>query len=93
MRFLTEPDVRLLAVTRWVAEELPEDAAAWQVNVDTADGEMLIEFAGRQCYESWENKAGRTNAQYIENIKQIGHLSVVEHAGASLRFAAVMDVG
>ena len=50
---------------------------------------MLIEFAGRQCYESWENKAGRTNAAYIENIKQIGHTSVLEHATAAIRFAAV----
>lgn len=89
MRFLTEPDVRLLAVTRWVLEDLPEDASAWECDQDALDGERLIEFAGRQCYESWENKAGRSNAGYIENIKSIGHTSVLEHAVASLRFAAV----
>ncbi len=89
MKFLTEPEVTLLAVTQWVAHcTLPADAMLWQTDAET-DGERLIEFAGRQCYESWENKAGRTNREYIENIKQIGHTSVLEHAVASLRFAAV----
>lgn len=89
MKFLTQPDVRLLAVTQWVAEELPEDAAAWQVNADTADGEMLIEFAGRSCYRSWANPSGKSTAAYIEHIKSVGHLSVCEHASATLRFAGV----
>lgn len=88
MKFLTAPDVRLLATTCWVAEELPEDAAAWETNA-ASDGEKLIEFSGRQCYESWANPSGKSNHAYIENIKSIGHTSVLEHAQASLRFAAV----
>jgi thymidylate synthase (FAD) len=88
MKFLTAPEVTLLATTCWVAEELPADAAAWTTDA-ASDGEKLIEFAGRQCYESWDNKAGRTNCAYIQNVLQLAHTSVIEHAQATLRFAAV----
>jgi hypothetical protein len=32
MKFLTTPEVTLLATTCWVAEALPEDAAGWETN-------------------------------------------------------------
>jgi thymidylate synthase (FAD) len=88
MKFLTQPEVTLLATTCWVAEELPEDAAAWTTDA-ASDGEKLIEFAGRSCYRSWANPSGKSNAEYIEHILSVGHLSVCEHAQATLRFAGV----
>lgn len=45
----------------------------------------IIEFAGRNCYQSWDKpnpKTARTG-DYIQNIIKQGHLSVLEHASAS----------
>ena len=47
---------------------------------DSSDGEKLAEFAGRICYMSQHNPAGRTTADYLENILRQGHGSVFEHA-------------
>lgn len=44
--------------------------------------ELLSEFAGRACYQSWDrpNPATRTNADYLANILKQQHYSVLEHA-------------
>ena len=51
---------------------------------DSTDGERLAEFAGRLCYMSQRNPAGRATRDYLENIKKQGHGSVLEHANFSL---------
>lgn len=48
------------------------------------DGEKLTEFAGRLCYMSQHNPAGRSTAGYIEHILESGHGSVLEHANYSI---------
>jgi len=45
-----------------------------------SDGERIAEFAGRLCYMSQHNPAGRTTAEYLQNILKQGHGSVFEHA-------------
>jgi len=47
---------------------------------EASDGERLAEYAGRLCYMSQHNPVNRTTAEYLENIKQQGHGSVLEHA-------------
>jgi thymidylate synthase (FAD) len=47
---------------------------------ESTDGERLAEFAGRICYMSQHNPAGRTTADYLQNILKQGHGSVFEHA-------------
>jgi thymidylate synthase (FAD) len=47
---------------------------------ESTDGERLAEFAGRICYMSQNNPAGRSTAEYLANILQQGHGSVFEHA-------------
>jgi thymidylate synthase (FAD) len=47
---------------------------------ESSDGERLAEFAGRLCYMSQRNPAGRSTREYLENIKRQGHGSVLEHA-------------
>lgn len=42
------------------------------------NGDDLAEFAGRQCYRSWNS--GRIPAEYIANLIEMGHGSVFEHA-------------
>lgn len=47
--------------------------------------EALLEFAGRNCYQSWHkpNPATRDTDAYLSNVKAQNHLSVVEHATVS----------
>lgn len=42
------------------------------------DGQQVIEFAGRVCYDSFG--VGRDSESYAENILESGHGSVLEHA-------------
>ncbi|MCS7235998.1 MAG: FAD-dependent thymidylate synthase [Armatimonadota bacterium] len=54
--------------------------AVWQTD-SVRDAEVLAEFAGRLCYQSWSNPSGRSNQAYLQNILAQEHFSVVEHAG------------
>ena len=47
---------------------------------ESSDGERIAEFAGRLCYMSQHNPAGRSTAEYLGNILKQGHGSVFEHA-------------
>lgn len=66
---------------------------AWGLNDDeaTMDGEALVEFAGRACYQSWTkpNPATATNAGYIRHILEVGHFSVLEHGTATFYLTGV----
>lgn len=46
----------------------------------STDGERIAEFAGRLCYMSQHNPAGRTTEGYLQNILKQGHGSVFEHS-------------
>jgi thymidylate synthase (FAD) len=59
---------------------------------DLTDPELLVEIAGRKCYDSWGVKAGkRSNREYIENTQQgdIPHASIMYHAKMSFFIAGV----
>lgn len=49
------------------------------------DGENLIEFAGRLCYESWNmpNEQTATREGYFQNILAHGHESILEHVSVT----------
>jgi thymidylate synthase (FAD) len=54
--------------------------------------EVLVEVAGRKCYDSWGLKAGRkTNAEYIANTQagEIPHASIMYHAKMTFFIAGV----
>lgn len=57
----------------------------WVVEDDrVSQGELLPEFAGRMCYNSFGRKQGRkSNQEYLSNIIKMGHGSVLEHANYS----------
>jgi thymidylate synthase (FAD) len=80
-----EPLVTVLA--RPVFAEPPHLAVKWIG--DSTDGERLAEFAGRLCYMSQKNPAGRSTRDYLDNIKKQGHGSVLEHANYSLLLEGV----
>lgn len=54
-------------------------------------GQLLIEFAGRLCYESWNlpNEDTKTNGAYVRNIVSQGHESVLEHASVTFYIEGV----
>lgn len=49
------------------------------------DGQDLIEFAGRLCYESFDlpNPDTATNSGYVQNIVSLKHESVLEHVSVT----------
>jgi len=76
MEILKAPRVTLVARPQFV--EPAHMPVQWKG--DSTDGERLAEFAGRICYMSQSNPAGRSTAEYLENILKQGHGSVFEHA-------------
>ncbi len=51
------------------------------------NGDLLAEFAGRQCYRSWNR--GRPSAEYISNVLDEGHGSIFEHASVVFHVVGV----
>jgi thymidylate synthase (FAD) len=83
--FYTEPKISVIA--RPAFSEPSHLAVHWLG--ESTDGERLAEFAGRLCYMSQANPAGRATRDYIENIKRQRHGSVLEHATYSLLLEGV----
>jgi thymidylate synthase (FAD) len=63
----------------------------WHRPEKTSEAELLIEFSGRICYMSFGNgkQSPRTNAEYIRNLIEQGHESVLEHASWTFLLANV----
>jgi thymidylate synthase (FAD) len=79
------PNVVLIAKT----EFLPPPEVPW--STDSEGGQALAEFAGRACYQSWRkpNPATATNAGYLRNILEVGHLSVLEHGSVTFYITGI----
>ncbi len=84
MRVIREPEIYL--VGRQVVDGaevdrfLREHESSWSTETERGS-EMLAEMAGRICYMSFGSKQGRkSNAEYLDNIIESGHGSVLEHA-------------
>ncbi|AID58909.1 ThyX-like thymidylate synthase [Mycobacterium phage Gaia] len=58
------------------------------------DADELSEFAGRNCYRSFDrpNPATRENADYLKHILDVSHESVLEHASATFYIEASRSV-
>jgi thymidylate synthase (FAD) len=79
--------------TSWLDNRLESDGA------EPNDGEMLVEFAGRMCYRSWEPGLNRNvtrirtdKDEYFGNLLRSMHGSVLEHANYSFVFHNVSRV-
>lgn len=86
MHIFREPIVTLVARQEFI----PPPHIRWKSDSDVA-GEALAEFAGRLCYLSFGEDAGlegghrtiagrTSNREYIANILDVKHGSVLEHA-------------
>lgn len=74
----TQVNTKDLPAAGWIA---PQEEKAYLLY----DADLLAEFAGRLCYQSWKrpNPNTATNAAYLENILAQQHHSVLEHASFS----------
>lgn len=82
IRIVTHPEISIVGTPSFLPANLPDDITEkWETGQeDNAESSSLImEVAGRNCYHSWSNLAGRTNEEYLKNIIQQGHESVLEH--------------
>lgn len=68
-----------------------DDIAEYLEETDANPGESLIEFAGRACYQSFHrpNPATAAVPDYIKNILDQGHESVLEHSSATFYIEGV----
>src|SRR5690554_948865 len=57
----------------------------------STDSDLLAEFAGRSCYQSFHKPNPKTEANhdYLRNILNQGHFSVLEHASATFYVTGV----
>lgn len=84
MRIIREPQVFLFgrqAVDQAEVDRfLKEHGTTWSTDTEVG-GELLSELAGRVCYLSFGSRQGRkSNRDYLENIIEMAHGSVLEHA-------------
>ncbi|WP_292933172.1 FAD-dependent thymidylate synthase [Noviherbaspirillum sp.] len=64
---------------------LNDRAVEWKESETTSDAQRLIELSGRICYMSFgERQSPRTNSEYIANLINNAHESVLEHANFSI---------
>jgi len=83
--------VRLIAHTTTVNVGAWEEAGYILGGQRIADADDLAEFAGRLCYQSWDRPNPKTaaNSDYLGNIINQAHFSVLEHASATFYVAGV----
>lgn len=108
MKFVT-PEVYLLGQTRLNVEAkdfLAESygGADWfedrYIHSNSPDHEILLELAGRLCYDSYSAEGGNPNVTrirtdrvaYLQNLIRSGHGSVLEHASFNFGFRNVSVV-
>lgn len=85
-----------------VDDYLKHVGTSWQphwLNGSLSDSERLVELFGRLCYRSWEpglnpnvTKVREGNAEYLANVIQSKHGSVLEHVTTNWIFADVSRV-
>ncbi len=91
MRILREPGVYLVGRQTIDAAELERFLGDHQVSWETdteVGAEALCEAAGRICYMSF-GKGRKTNHDYLHNIIEMQHGSVLEHAVWNFVFTGV----
>jgi thymidylate synthase (FAD) len=59
----------------------------WRDVSDDDALERMIEFGGRHCYRSWAE--GRSRSEYIRNIIEMEHGSVLEHSSINMAIQGV----
>lgn len=85
MKFYTDPVVSVLS---WPNFEEPSHLRVKWLG-DSTNAERLVEYSGRLCYMSQANPGGKTTEQYLDNILEMAHGSVTEHANITMLFEGI----
>lgn len=82
MATASELNIQLIAATEFHTPQ----GTQWSADDTATDGEALVEFAGRACYESFDkpNPRTATNSAYLHHIMEVGHTALLEHATATM---------
>lgn len=96
VNWITEPKVMVLAASkiddnRLMADRLNDYTDGWlgSFGFGTSDLDIIPEFAGRVCYQSFKSRRPGGNESYIQHILQEGHGSVAEHSVVTLLITGV----
>lgn len=92
VRISQTPQVTLLAFTRLNPEFNYLFGPVLPPEPGDPDSTRLIEFAGRNCYQSWDrpNEETNTPTKYVEKtIHEKQHYSIMEHASATFLLEGV----
>lgn len=65
--------------------KIVKQSCAWEQK-PSADALQIIERAGRTCYKSEDKITPGSAATFVRNLLKRGHMSVIEHVWASMRF-------
>ncbi|MEL1090976.1 FAD-dependent thymidylate synthase [Pseudomonas sp. OB66] len=81
---VSSPHIRCIAKTsadfNAIQEFLDSESVEWKKSADSNGCDDLIEFSGRICYMSFgDRQSPKNNKQYIRNLIDSGHGSVLEH--------------
>jgi thymidylate synthase (FAD) len=69
---------------------LSSEALSWRRTQDATEPEEIVEAAGRICYMSFgPSQSPRNNGEYIQNLIQMGHESVLEHVSWTILMTGV----
>jgi thymidylate synthase (FAD) len=91
--FIGKPRIVVLQTSRplWDKKEIPSafrelcGEFGHQIEPDAEPEEQVPVFAGRVCYQSFGDKAGRKTAEeYLQHIMEVGHYSVLEHSHVTM---------
>lgn len=87
----TQIDVDALREIGYEADEFEKDD---NEEFGDFDADELAEFAGRNCYRSFDrpNPATAENEDYLKHILEVGHESVLEHGSATFYIEASRSV-
>lgn len=91
---IVTPKIELIASTQLTNTQTGGTVIEELMTLDPSatDGESLVEFAGRGCYESWSKPNPKTahNPDYIRRTAfDMQHGSILEHSSVTLRFSGV----
>jgi thymidylate synthase (FAD) len=74
---VSRPNLDFEGINRFLESE----GSTWRRSFGSKCSEELIEFAGRICYFSFgRRQSPRSNEEYIRNLIESGHESVLEHS-------------
>ena len=93
LKYFTTPEVRLVAYTRPEQGELDHYMKEYGLvleDYNLSDPQFLIEFAGRHCYMAFgDNVGSKSNQDYLHNITDHKHYSVLEHLSFTFLFRGI----